>query len=307
MPETSSDRSPPSASVYDLFTIRPGSDLVSPLGKPSDFIDAPTLHNHFSKYQEVHHPAHFAQNDLFEIPGVEDREYYFPDSHKDYWLSGLTDYLRIREYLLRLDFDWDRPQSVFDFGCSSGRVLRHFASHAPQFNLTAADINSNHIEWIDQYIGQNVTAFQCMNLPHLPLEDQSMDLIYAFSVFTHIDEMETAWLLELKRLLRPGGIAWLSIQSEKTWQLLEDPNHFMFEHLKFNEHKLPGISIEPAFFAAGMPAHRYVFRFSGETIYNTCVFHHSDYLRKKWGNIFEVVEIIPAGHDWQDVVVLRKR
>jgi SAM-dependent methyltransferase len=43
--------------------------------------------------------------------------------------------------------------------------------------------------------------------PPLPFaEDNSFDLVYAFSVFTHIPaEHQEAWLLEMKRILKPGG------------------------------------------------------------------------------------------------------
>jgi len=36
------------------------------------------------------------------------------------------------------------------------------------------------------------------------------------------------------------------------------------------------------------------------------VFHSLDYIRNAWGRFFDVVDIIPKGHDYQDVVVLRK-
>ena len=37
------------------------------------------------------------------------------------------------------------------------------------------------------------------------------------------------------------------------------------------------------------------------------VFHSLDYLRGAWGRFFEVVEIVPEGHSYQDLVVLRRR
>ena len=58
-------------------------------------------------------------------------------------------------------------------------------------------------------------------LPHLPIEDGSTALVYGFSVFTHIDEFETAWLAEIRRILRPGGVAYLTINSDDTWKSLE--------------------------------------------------------------------------------------
>jgi hypothetical protein len=42
--------------------------------------------------------------------------------------------------------------------------------------------------------------------------------VTAFSVFTHINEPEIAWLLELRRILKIGGIACNSVHDEATWQ-----------------------------------------------------------------------------------------
>ena len=39
-------------------------------------------------------------------------------------------------------------------------------------------------------------VFQNHSIPTLPLPDASIDLITAFSVFTHMEGMETAWLME---------------------------------------------------------------------------------------------------------------
>jgi len=42
--------------------------------------------------------------------------------------------------------------------------------------------------------------------PPLPFPDNSFDLIYAVSVFTHLsEEHQRTWLPELRRVLRPGG------------------------------------------------------------------------------------------------------
>jgi SAM-dependent methyltransferase len=42
--------------------------------------------------------------------------------------------------------------------------------------------------------------------PGLPLEDGSLDLVVATSVFTPLADHWSGWLLELHRLLAPGGI-----------------------------------------------------------------------------------------------------
>jgi len=40
----------------------------------------------------------------------------------------------------------------------------------------------------------------------LGLEHGSFDLVWAISVFTHLTDNSSAWLLELHRLLKPGGL-----------------------------------------------------------------------------------------------------
>ena len=47
----------------------------------------------------------------------------------------------------------------------------------------------------------NLRIFQNTILPHLPIEDNSLSLVTAFSVFTHIDDLDLAWIAELRRIL----------------------------------------------------------------------------------------------------------
>jgi SAM-dependent methyltransferase len=51
--------------------------------------------------------------------------------------------------------------------------------------------------------------------PPLPFADNTFGLIFNHSVFTHIDEQrQDAWLTELHRVTRPGGLLILSIHGE---------------------------------------------------------------------------------------------
>ena len=57
-------------------------------------------------------------------------------------------------------------------------------------------------------------------LPPLPLEDESFDLIWSISVFTHLTDNSLPWLCELHRLLRPGGLLIATYMGRWTWELL---------------------------------------------------------------------------------------
>jgi SAM-dependent methyltransferase len=55
-------------------------------------------------------------------------------------------------------------------------------------------------------------------MPHLPFPDASIDFIYGISVFTHIKYLWDAWLLELKRVLKPNGLLLQTIHAEHAWE-----------------------------------------------------------------------------------------
>lgn len=108
---------------------------------------------------------------------------------------------------------------ILDFGCSSGRVLRHFEEQRQKLNweLYGVDIQARPIEWMRQNFPEQYQIFVGNTLPHLPFEDNTFDAIYGFSVFTHIKYQWDAWILELKRILKPGGVLMQTIHTENAW------------------------------------------------------------------------------------------
>lgn len=117
--------------------------------------------------------------------------------------------------------------SIMDFGCSSGRVLRHFYADAGPRNwkLTGVDVSARRIEWMRRNFPQEIQVYTGSALPILPFESNSFDVIYGMSVFTHIKYLWDTWLLELRRVLKPGGMLIQSIHTEHAWR-------FFAEHRK---------------------------------------------------------------------------
>jgi SAM-dependent methyltransferase len=95
---------------------------------------------------------------------------------------------------------------VLDFGCGAGRTLRHFADDAREAEFWGCDIHAESVAWLNANLNPPLQAFVNDEEPPLQRPDGSFDLIYAFSVFTHLTDSWSAWLLELNRLLTPGGI-----------------------------------------------------------------------------------------------------
>ena len=249
--------------------------------------------------------ADLVARDPLPIPSTADREGYSDDRHFEWWCTGLRDYLWLRRALERHGGPLAPGDGVLELGCSTGRVLRHLVFQAEGLRVHGADINLRNVEWLRTFLPQRVRVFQNTTLPHLPLEDRSLALVCAYSVFTHIDELEAAWLSELHRVLRPGGFAVLTVHSEHTWRALR-PGIPLHDSLLAMRDHIPDYRVTPQLFAGPLPSPRTVFWWDTAESYNCSVFHAHEYLRSAWGRFFEVCEIAVAAHSYQDVVVLRR-
>jgi len=108
-------------------------------------------------------------------------------------------------------------ESILDFGCGCGRLLRRLIDTAPNSRLAGCDTDAGAIEWVRANL-TSVDARTIEPLPPLPWADGSFDLVIGYSVFTHLDEeYQDAWLAELHRVLRPGGAGLLTIHGQAAW------------------------------------------------------------------------------------------
>jgi ubiquinone/menaquinone biosynthesis C-methylase UbiE len=160
------------------------------------------------------------------------------------------------------------------------------------------------VRWILEHLPLTVKPIFNHCIPTLPFPDASVDLISAFSVFTHIDTFETHWLAELRRILSPKGICYLTVHNEDTWNLLageiNNKNNRLVQSMLAIDPSLEQQLQEP------MPKSRLVYRFAQSGPYRAQVFHSNEYLHRVWGRFFEILEIKPAYHNRQTVLILRK-
>jgi SAM-dependent methyltransferase len=97
-------------------------------------------------------------------------------------------------------------ESVLDFGCGWGRVIRFFLRDVPSENLVGIDIDETALS-ICRETNRFCRFAGCDFFPPTSFEPASFDLIYAYSVFSHLSESShLGWLAEFQRLLAPGGL-----------------------------------------------------------------------------------------------------
>ncbi len=249
--------------------------------------------------------------DRSPIPAIADRESYAGNDHLRYWLMGLADATYINHLIkTRLGKDEQDEVSILDFGGASGRVVRHLDLTRPSGRIICSDINPNNIGFVRAYLPERITPLHNVVFPPFPVADNSVDFLYGLSVFTHISDFEEAWLSEIKRVLRKGGVAFLTVHTERTFSDMK-PGHFLHDMTVNGRYSAEGIGYyiplaDNEFFKRDGFGERLVLTNLDWPVNNTNIFHHTDYIRRKWGAIFDVEDIIQSAHGGhQDGIILR--
>ncbi|MGA0533608.1 methyltransferase domain-containing protein [Hansschlegelia sp. KR7-227] len=151
------------------------------------------------------------EGELFPVPPPDIMQYgESPESHLQ---SGKRDYDIIRGFIERHDVTRTR---LLDFSCSNSRVLRWFERDASVKEAWGVDIDARRIGWcLGNITGPKFHFATLTTAPHLPFSDASLDFLTALSVFTHLDDTWTGWLAEIRRVLRIGGHALLTLNDEE--------------------------------------------------------------------------------------------
>ncbi len=204
------------------------------------------------------------------------------ESYRDSILSGLTTMKTL------LDHD---PRDILDIGCGTGRLLIGWWAEDQGRRLAGADINPDLIRWDRENLPRVANWQVCGLEPPLPLPDASFDLIQLVSVFTHLTlPRQRAWVEEIRRLLRPGGTAIITLHGEiYAALLLDDTLRQQFE-LDGHVSVARGAEGENAFGSFHTP------RFARELFYDFEVAFYERGPR----DVFPIASL-------QDVYVLRKR
>ncbi len=181
------------------------------------------------------------------------------------------------------------PPRVLDWGCGSGRLTALLAKEDGFGEVHGCDVDLEAIAWCREHVP--VATFETLTPgAPLPYRDGGFDLVLGFSVLSHLPEaLEAEALRELRRVLRPGGLALLSTHGETALAAkhpLDLPRLLMSGRLdRGPDDALAGV-VAPEDYRE--------------------VFHAESWIRSVWGSILTLADHLPAGiAGYQDLVVLR--
>jgi|SRR5581483_1598094 len=209
---------------------------------------------------------------------------------ESYLRGGFVVACGIKESLAAIGRNFSEFRSILDFGCGSGRVLRWFEGRKDA-SLRGVDISEEAIDWCKENL-VFAEFVKCNPMPPLPYKDEQFDLIYGISVLTHLDEtFQFAWLEELNRILRPGGILMSTIHGDNKARMDLSPSEkaiyqdlgFLYKRVSMNG----GVDNGPDFYQVA--------------------YHSKKYVEQVWSRYFKILGYIGHGAmHVQDLIVMEK-
>lgn len=198
--------------------------------------------------------------------------------------SGIVGAQCIRGILAKNNTKLEAFGNILDFGCGCGRMMRQWKSlNGPR--LYGTDYNPQLVAWCQKnlpFAEFSVNRFSAQ----LGYRDGLFDFIYAISVFTHLtEEGGLRWIAELARVLKPGGVLYVTVMGSIRARYLPKELRDRFE---------AGRLVVVAEESAGQ---------------NLCAaFHPELYVRSTLANGWRVLDYVPGGarDASQDVYLLQK-
>lgn len=202
------------------------------------------------------------------------------------------------------------PQStLLDFGCGWGRLsqvaLRHFAPR----NIYSADVQEDALD-LCRATGLPTNLVLVPMSPPSRLGNSSIDLVIAFSVFSHLSEaVHMAWLKEFHRILRPGGVVALTTRPRGFLRFVESlrnqahlpPHASGLEDLVWN-HAEPLEAYDSGKFVYGnYRAHGVLGGEYGEALIS------AEYAERNWIPLFERVKFMQSDAEVDQSILFARK
>lgn len=130
---------------------------------------------------------------------------HYCTSAETYLQSGADDTETMRRLLKGSGASIESLGRILELGVAGGRLIRHLDDLAQKQEIWGVDCWASAVLWCKEHLSPPFHFATTTVTPHLPFEDRSFGLVFAGSVWTHLDDLAEAWALEVRRILQPEG------------------------------------------------------------------------------------------------------
>jgi SAM-dependent methyltransferase len=209
-----------------------------------------------------------------------------------YQLGGATVATRLGAYVRRLTGKGiDQIGPILDWGCGCARVSRYLRTLGCE-DLIGADVDATNVEWCRAnvpWLDAQLIEFD----PPMPFANEQFSLVFGISIFTHLrQEAQFAWLSELARVLKPGGLAIVTVMTKHQLALQKADAETI-------------VKLDSVGFLVSEDNDQ-IHIGAGEVNDYVNTYHSEGYIHENWQSELELIEIVPFLGAHQDAVVLRK-
>lgn len=215
-------------------------------------------------------------------------------NEEDFLASGKASVLELNTFLkLECQKTLGSFKSILDVGCGCGRILRHLKNYTHNARLFGSDTDPEAIRWCQEKLA-DMEFFVANEYPPLDAALNQFAFTYAFSVFTHLDEIhQKSWLKELHRVAEAGGLLALTFRDETFVKRLPEGG--------IKNHIVRSLA-QDGFCYMQNPRWNDTFPhwYGG-------AYHSTAYIREVWGSYFKIITLSPPrGAISQSIALMKK-
>lgn len=137
-----------------------------------------------------------------------------------------------------LDLTDIKDKEVLDIGCGYGWCV-NFCLQKGVKSVTGIEISEADLTTVKEGINDRRAHFVVAGALELPFRDNSFDTVVSWEVIEHIPKgTESKMFAEVNRVLKPGGVLYLSTPHDHPFAKLLDPTWWLVGHRHYSREKL---------------------------------------------------------------------
>jgi ubiquinone/menaquinone biosynthesis C-methylase UbiE len=141
-------------------------------------------------------------------------------------IGGEFDAMGLMEKDLLIQHGLKPNDYLIDVGCGSGRLSMPLSSYLKTGSYLGTDIVQDLLDFAQEKVNKSNFKFVLTNGFTIPKEENTVDIVSFFSVFTHLLHEQTYnYLIDAKRVLKSGGkiiFSFLELYIPSHWAVFEN-------------------------------------------------------------------------------------